>query len=130
MFVSVSHEYCVIYCKNIDILKAKHADNKWSVPKNNTEEYIAKVKQLQQSGLSNDEITEELKALTKYPRFADFTNYWYFDSHGLYAKFDMGGVPNGNPTPIFNPLTGQNDPVPPGGFRFSTEKLKELSHAS
>jgi len=127
LFVSISHEYCLIYAKNIADLKTKHTDNKWSVSKNNTDEYIKKVKQLQKEGLSDDEITEELKNLTKYPRFIDFTNYWYFDERGLYSKGDLGGVPNGNKTPVFNPITGANDPVPPGGFRFNEIKMKELS---
>ena len=113
--MSVSHEYCLVYAKNIDVLKEKHADNKWAVEKNNVDEYVAKVKQLQKMGLSAEEITEELKTLTKYPRFTDFVNYWHFDERGLYQKGDMGGVPNGNLEPIFNPLTGKNDPVPPGG---------------
>jgi adenine-specific DNA-methyltransferase len=127
LFVSVSHEYCLIYGKNLEYLKAKHAEHKWEVPKNNVSEYIAKVKQLQKEGLSQPEITEELKALTKYPRFIDFTNYWYFDENGLYSKGDLGGVPNGNTTPIMNPITGNYDPVPPGGFRFSVEKMKGLT---
>ena len=126
LFVSVSHEYCCVYAKNIESLKMKHADNKWSVPKNNTEEYLSKVKQLRDEGLSNEEITEELKTLTKYPRFIDFTNYWYFDDRGLYRKGDLGGVKNGNMTPLYNPLTGRNDPVPPGGYRYNSEKLNEL----
>jgi adenine-specific DNA-methyltransferase len=126
LFVSVSHEYCLVYARNIETLKIKHAENKWSVPKNNTDEYIKKVHQLQKEGLTNDEITEELKTLTKYPRFIDFTNYWYFDERGLYRKGDLGGVKNGNLTPLFNPLTGKNDPVPPGGYRYNSEKLEEL----
>ena len=127
LFVSVSHEYCLVYAKNIEVLKAKHADNKWNVPKNNVEEYVKRVEQLKKSGLSSEQITEELKILTKYPRFIDFTNYWYFDDKGLYRKGDLGGVPNGDKTPIHNPLTGKDDPVPPGGFRFSHEKLEELA---
>ena len=126
LFVSISHEYCLIYSKNIDCLKIKHSENKWSVPKNNTDEYIKKVKQLQKEGLSNDEISEELKILTKYPRFIDFTNYWYFDERGLYRKDNLGGVRNGNMTPLYNPLTGKDDPIPPGGFRYNTEKLEAL----
>ncbi|OUN46778.1 hypothetical protein B5G20_07455 [Collinsella sp. An7] len=126
LFVSVSHEYCLVYAKNIDVLKEKHADNKWAVEKNNVDEYVAKVKQLQKMGLSAEEITEELKTLTKYPRFTDFVNYWYFDERGLYRKGDMGGVPNGNPEPIFNPLTEKNDPVPPGGFRYKPDTMKKL----
>lgn len=127
LFVSVSHEYCIIYAKNIEALKSKHNDNKWCVPKNNVEEYVAKVKQLQKEGLTAEEITEELKCLTKYPRFIDFTNYWYFDKHGLYSKGDLGGVPNGNKTPVMNPITGEFDPVPPGGFRFNADKMEQLA---
>ncbi len=126
-FISVSHEYCLVYAKNIELLKIKHNDNKWSVPKNNVHEYVSKVKQLQNQGLTPNEISEELKALTKYPRFIDFTNYWYFDENGLYSKGDLGGVPNGNKTPVFNPITQQFDPVPPGGFRFNAEKMEQLT---
>ena len=39
----------------------------------------------------------------------------------------MGGVPNGSKVPVFNPLTGKDDPIPPGGFRFSSEKMKALA---
>lgn len=127
LFVSVSHEYCLVYSRNIEELKVKHAENKWGVPKNNVDEYVNKVKQLQKAGLSEEEITEELKELTKYPRFIDFTNYWYFDKRGLYSKGDLGGVPNGSKTPVYNPLTGKDDPIPPGGFRFSPEKMKKLA---
>ena len=127
LFISVSHEYCIVYAKNIEILKQKHAINKWSVPKNNIREYLQKVNQLINEGLSKEEITEELKTLTKYPRFIDFTNYWYFDDKGLYMKDNLGGVKNGNMEPLYNPLRGKYDEVPPGGYRYSSQKLKELS---
>jgi len=126
LFVSVSHDYCLIYARDISVLSTKHAENKWSVPKNNIEEYKRKIEELKNLGLSNEQITEELKQLTKYPRFIDFVNYWYVDERGVYRKGDLGGVKNGNMTPIINPLTGKEDPVPPGGFRYSPEKLNEL----
>ncbi|MGL2479261.1 site-specific DNA-methyltransferase [Helicobacter pylori] len=126
LFISVSHEYCLIYAKNISFLSKKHENDKWQVPKNNVKEYYSRVKTLQNKDLSNDEITEELKELTKYPRFMDFTNYWYFDEKGLYRKDNLGGVKNGNKFKIINPLTNQEDPIPPGGFRYSKEKLQEL----
>ncbi|GAA8529045.1 hypothetical protein HpBT271_10340 [Helicobacter pylori] len=126
LFISVSHEYCLIYAKNISFLSKKHENDKWQVSKNNIKEYYSRVKTLQNKDLSNDEITEELKELTKYPRFMDFTNYWYFDEKGLYRKDNLGGVKNGNKFKIINPLTNQEDPIPPGGFRYSKEKLQEL----
>ncbi|MCQ2777508.1 site-specific DNA-methyltransferase [Helicobacter pylori] len=126
LFISVSHEYCLIYAKNISFLSKKHENNKWQVSKNNVKEYYSRVKTLQNKDLSSDEITEELKELTKYPRFMDFTNYWYFDEKGLYRKDNLGGVKNGNKFKIINPLTKKEDPIPPGGFRYSKEKLQEL----
>ena len=126
LYISVSHEYCLVYSKNGVALAEKHKDNKWAVDKNNIEEYQKKVNQLRKAGLTNEEITAELKELTKYPRFIDFTNYWYFDDYGLYRKGDLGGVKNGNIIPLFNPLTQKMDPIPPGGFRYKPEKLKEL----
>lgn len=126
LFVSVSHDYCLIYARDIGTLSKKHAESKWSVPKNNISEYKRKIEELKTLGLNNDEITEELKQLTKYPRFVDFVNYWYLDDRGVYRKGDLGGVKSGNFEPLINPLTGKEDPVPPGGFRYSPEKLKKL----
>lgn len=126
LFVSVSHEYCLIYAKDIISLSQKHQDDKWGVEKNNIKEYLSKVTKLKKLGLSEEEITAELKELTNYPRFIDFTNYWYFDENGLYAKDNLGGITNGNMTPIINPLTKTTDPIPPGGFRFNSEKLAQL----
>ena len=126
LFVSVSHDYCVIYARDITTLSEKHSENKWAVPKNNVKEYKRKIEELKKLGLSNEEITEELKQLTKYPRFVDFVNYWYVDERGVYRKDNLGGVRNGNMEPIINPLTGKADPVPPGGFRYTPEKMQEL----
>lgn len=126
LFISVSHEYCLVYARNIEPLSKKHAEDKWSVPKNNIDEYKKRVSKLKQQGLSNDEITDELKILTNYPRFIDFTNYWYFDDRGLYRKDNLGGVSNGNTEPLHNPLTNKDDPIPPGGYRYNSEKLSQL----
>lgn len=126
LYISITHEYCLVYSVNNSALAIKYKDNKWEVEKNNISEYKAKVNKLKKMGIANEEITEELKELTNYPRFIDFTNYWYFDERGLYQKADLGGVKNGNNKPLINPLTQKEDPVPPGGFRYSTEKLNEL----
>lgn len=126
LYISVSHEYCLVYSVNNIALAIKYKDNKWEVEKNNISEYKAKVNKLKKMGLNNKEITTELKELTNYPRFIDFTNYWYLDERGLYQKDNLGGVKNGNNKPLINPLTGKEDPIPPGGFRYKTEKLKEL----
>ena len=126
LFISTSHDYCLVYGKDRQSLEKKYAERKWSVYKNNISEYLKRVKDLQNSGLTNNEISDELKQLTKYQRFIDFTNYWYIDKRGLYRKDNIGGVKNGNMEPLYNPITKKNDPVPPNGYRYSPEKLKEL----
>ena len=126
LFISTSHDYCLVYGKDRQSLEKKYAERKWSVYKNNISEYLKRVKDLQNSGLTDNEISDELKQLTKYPRFIDFTNYWYIDKRGLYRKDNIGGVKNGNMEPLYNPITKKNDPVPPNGYRYSPEKLKEL----
>lgn len=126
LFISVSHEYCFVYSKNLRVLNTLHSENKWGIEKNNLKEYINSLNTLKKKGLTNEEITNELKELTKYPRFIDFSNYWYLDERGLYRKDNLGGVKNGNITPLFNPLTNKFDPIPPGGYRYNSEKLKLL----
>ncbi|ALJ31639.1 hypothetical protein APS55_05095 [Apilactobacillus kunkeei] len=125
-FISTSHDYCLVYTKNKIKLENKYVDSKWSVDKNNITEYENKIKSLLKLGVSKKQLTEELKLLTKYPRFIDFTNYWYVDERGVYEKSDLGGVKNGNLNPILNPLTNKEDPVPPGGFRFDKDTMEEL----
>ena len=79
LFISTSHDYCLVYGKDRQSLEKKYAERKWSVYKNNISEYLKRVKDLQNSGLTDNEISDELKQLTKYPRFIDFSNYWYID---------------------------------------------------
>lgn len=127
-FLSINFDYTLIYAKSKARLEAliKERGKKWEVEKNNRAAFERKVKELVGKGLSGDALTEELKELTRYPRFMDMTNYHNVDARGVYQKADLGGVTKGNTTPIMNPLTGTLDPVPPGGFRFSADELERL----
>jgi adenine-specific DNA-methyltransferase len=127
-FLSINYDHTFFYARDRAALEtlARERGLRWEVPKNNVDEYRRQVERLQRLGLAPDRIADELKELTKYPRFVDFVNYWYVDARGLYRKGDLGGVRDGNPTPLHNPLTGRDDPVPPGGFRFGTAELARL----
>ena len=126
-YLSINYDYTLVYAKNKAALdETVKASGKWEVLKNNVKEYQAAIKKLQKRNLTSEEVTAELKELTNYPRFVDFVNYWYVDERGVYRKGDLGGVTKGNKTPLFNPVTGKDDPVPPGGYRFSEEKLANL----
>jgi adenine-specific DNA-methyltransferase len=126
--LSINYDHTFVYARDRAGLEArlKASGRRWEVPKNNVEAYRRHVVRLQRTGLSRERITDELKELTKYPRFVDFVNYWYVDDRGLYRKGDLGGVKDGNPTPLPNPLTGRDDPVPPGGYRFGRAELERL----
>jgi len=126
--LSINYDHTYVYARDRAGLEArlKASGRRWEVPKSNVESYRRQVARLQRLGLSRERITEELKELTKYPRFVDFVNYWYVDDRGLYRKGDLGGVRHGNPKPLHNPLTGRDDPVPPGGFRFGPAELERL----
>jgi adenine-specific DNA-methyltransferase len=126
-YLSINYDYTLFYAKNKPSLDNQVKSlGKWEVNKNNIREFQAYIKKFQKKNLSSDEITAELKELTNYPRFVDFVNYWYVDERGVYRKGDLGGVKNGSNKPIFNPLTKTLDKVPPGGYRYSQEKLQEL----
>jgi adenine-specific DNA-methyltransferase len=127
-FLSINYDHTFFYARDRATLEAlaREHGRRWEVPKNNVDEYRRQVERLQRMGLSPERIAEELKELTKYPRFVDFVNYWYVDERGLYRKGDLGGVRHGNETPLRNPLTGRDDPVPPGGFRFGPAELERL----
>jgi adenine-specific DNA-methyltransferase len=127
-FLSINYDHTFFYARDRAAIEALARDTgrRWEVPKNNVEEYRRQVERLRRLGLTRDQIADELKELTKYPRFVDFVNYWYVDDRGLYRKGDLGGVKDGNPAPLRNPLTGRDDPVPPGGFRFGAAELERL----
>ena len=47
LFISTSHDYCLVYGKDRQSLEKKYAERKWSVYKNNISEYLKRVKDLQ-----------------------------------------------------------------------------------
>lgn len=127
-FLSINFDYTLFYARDKARLelRAKEHGEKWEVLKNNVGEYKRRIVELRKRGLSGEEITAELRELTKYPRFIDFVNYWHVDDRGVYRDGDLGGVTDGNATPLFNPLTERDDPVPPGGYRYDSNKLAGL----
>ena len=121
-FVSVMHDYTLIYCKN------KNANcGDWKVKKNYADEFERRAHQLLSQGVSEDNIATELRALTKYPRFFDFDHYTMCDSHGVFQLVSMGGVEKGNTkTVIFHPQTGNACNMPQGGWRYKEDVLLDL----
>lgn len=121
-FMSIMHDYSLIYCKNKE---ANGGD--WKVPKNNVEEFESRANKLFKSGVSQEEIATELRALVKYPRFYDFDHYYFCDEGGIFRAGPIGGVSSGNTTTqILHPITQKPCKMPKGGWRYKDSEIKRL----
>lgn len=122
-FIGVSHEYVLVYAKDISLLEGG-----WRIKKNNVDEFNKRANQLVARGLSSEEIHKELLELVKYPRFYDFDHYTYADKVGVFRVDNPGGVKNGNKvTVLTHPLTHKPCAVPEGGWRYKDDELKRLA---
>lgn len=116
------HDYTLIYCKDKDI-----NGGDWKVPKNNVAEFEARANKLFKSGASQEEISAELRALVKYPRFYDFDHYYYCDDGGIFRAGPIGGVASGNTTTqIIHPITQKPCKMPKGGWRYKESEILRL----
>ena len=121
--ISITHDYCLVYAKN----KEKLSKN-WIVPKNNWKEFRRISQRLYKKDVSIEQIEEELKILTKYPRFYDFDHYYYCDNIDVYRTDNPGGVKSGNlVTDIIHPTTMKPCKKPSGGWRYSEATIKDMS---
>lgn len=121
-YVGVSHEYVLVYAKDITLLQGG-----WKVRKNNVDEYSKRAKQLVSRGLGSDEIHKELLELVKYPRFYDLDHFTFADSKGVYQTDNPGGVKNGNTkSVVIHPTTKKPCTIPDGGWRYKDEEIKRL----
>ena len=121
-YVSVSHEYIVCYARNKSALTEE-----WKVKKNNVDEYYSRAMNLVRSGLSQEQIHQELLALVKYPRFYDLDHYTYADERGIYQTDNPGGVSNGNTqSVVYHPITKKACPIPNGGWRYKEAEIERL----
>ena len=121
-FVSVSHEYMVCFARNKDAINYE-----WKVKKNAADEFENRAKNLLESGMTFEEIHQELNGLVKYPRFYDFDHYTYADEGGVFRTDNAGGVTNGNfETEIIHPATKKKCAKPVGGWRYKDEEIKRM----
>lgn len=121
-FISIMHDYTLVYCKNKDVNSGD-----WSVKKNYSDEFERRANALLKQGLSEENMAAELRALTKYPRFFDFDHYTMCDKNGVYQLVSMGGVDKGNEqTIIYHPITHKACRMPRGGWRYKESALLEM----
>ena len=118
--LSITHEYCVVYCKNKGLL------NDWQVIRTNATEFQKRASSLVKSGLSNSEISKELRTLVKYPRFYDFDHYTYCDKRGVFRANDLTAPSSKNYFDIMHPVTHKPCKTGTRGWAYTQSGIEEL----
>ena len=120
-FVSITHEYVLIYSKN-----KEYTLTNWQVKKNNIDEFLAIVNKLKSSGLSNEEISKELRYLVKYPKFYEFDHYTNVDERGPFRCSDYTAPGSSDYYDIIHPITGKACKIGSRGWGHSKEETNRL----
>jgi len=117
---SISHDNTIVYAKSLERLKIKN------IKKNNVDEFFKRVKKL--SNTINDffEISKEIRALTKYPRFYDFDHYTNYDEKGAFRANDLTAINSKNKFPIIHPITKHECKKSSRGWAYNEDGIKEL----
>lgn len=118
--ISVTHEYNLIYAKNISCLTLQ------KVRKSNVDEFMARVNKMLKSGLGSEEISREIRMLTKYPRFYDFDHYTLVDNHGVFRANDLTAMNSSNDFDILHPSTGLPCKKSSRGWAYNREGIDRL----
>jgi adenine-specific DNA-methyltransferase len=121
-YISVTHDYCLIYAKTLE-----QTQKGWKVKKRNVDDFIKVINRMEKKGLSVDEISSQLKELVKNPKYYDFDHYYYCDSNGVFRTDNSGGVDNGNmDSDIIHPITKKPCEKPKKGWRYKEETINKM----
>lgn len=121
LYVSVSHEYVVCYCKSKESLLKN-----WSVARTNIQEYTKRANLLLESNLDFDDVHKELLALTKFPRFFEFDHYTYVDKRGPFRASDLTAPGSKSFFDVIHPYTKKTCKTGTRGWAYSEESMQEL----
>ncbi len=120
--VSVSTEYCICYCKNIDTLKG----TKWRVDKKGASDVINMYKKLKRKGESLPEILAEVKEMYSRPKYSHLSRWNNIDDKGIFVDADLSRKGGPKDYTIKNPETGKDCKIPSRGWGKSYEELLKL----
>lgn len=129
-YVSVGHEYILIYARNKNKLKEKNI--KWREKKPGADEILIELNRLR-TLYKNDYASIE-KDLSKF--YKNLAKDHPSKKHSRYSKVDNKGIwrddnmswpkPDGPKYNVIHPVTGLPCAIPPNGWRYSTlEKMQE-----
>ena len=120
-FISVTHEYMLIYSKEINKISKK-----WLVKKAYVDEFTKRTNKLIKSNISPSEIKKELSHLVKYPRFFDFDHYTYIDEKGPFRASDLTAPNSKSFFDVIHPITKKPCKTGNRGWGFSQEQFELL----
>lgn len=130
-FVSVGHEYILLYCKNKELLKQRQT--KWREAKPGAKEIHDEYLRLRKTyGDDNQKVEIALRDfydnLPKAHPSRKHSRYNKVDEKGVWRDDNMSWPGGDGPRyPVFHPVTGVACAVPEGGWRYSTpEKMQEM----
>ncbi len=135
-FISVSHEYVLVYSKNIEVLKQKGI---WRIKKDGAEEVLEKYETLKKELNNNhDEIRVAMMNWYKGMEESDprkkHKHYNYSDDRGLYFADNFAGPNDGRKSrpryEIIHPITGKPCKKPATGWRWEESKTIEALKAT
>ena len=120
-FVSVTHEYISVYANNKEFTLPD-----WMVKKNNIDEYLSIYNRMKSAGMTYKEISKELRALVKYPKYYEFDHYTNVDSKGPFRCSDYTAPGSTDFYDIIHPITGKPCRTGTRGWGRSLEETKKL----
>ena len=123
-YIGISTEYVLLYCKNIDYLKA--VESEWRIKKKGTVDVKKMFATLKQKGLSLDEIREEILNMYSRPKYSHLGRWNKVDEYGVFTDKDLSRANGYKDFTIINPDTGKPCLIPSRGWGKSEEDLKEL----
>lgn len=135
-FVSISHEYVLVFSKDIEALKQKGV---WRIKKEGAEEVLEKYEAIKQEKNNNHEAIRE--AMMNWYRELDdddsrkkHKHYNFSDDRGLYFAADFAGPNDGRKSrpryEIQHPVTGKPCKKPSTGWRWEESKTFEALRES
>ena len=127
-YVSVSHEYILIFAKNRAVLNERVGD--WKVRKDGIDEIYAQVEKLCSEEDDLDAASARLKTwfrdLPPQSPAKRHKHYSNIDERGVYFAGDISWPGGGGPKyEVLHPETGKPVRIPAGGWRFQEDSFRE-----
>ncbi len=131
-FVSESHEYIVVYCRNFEVLAS--AVGSWKARKDGLDDVYAAFDRISRESTSYEEIGSRMKSwygsLTENNPAKRHSLYHRADERGLFRTGDIAWPGAMGPErahfDVKHPLTGKAVSRPKKGWRFTEERMRQM----